>query len=140
MPRIVSRNASVYLEDSAGTCRAFSARTNNITLSMSAEAPEVTAFGEDNRTRLSNGIKDFELSFDGFFDADANQVDAVLFGILGGSTLFKLGPSGSTSTCVMYSSSAVLTSYEVSLALEDAATVSFTCVNRSGSLTRTVWP
>lgn len=139
MARIIARNASFYLEDSSGASRAMTGLTNSITLSQTAEAPEVTAFGEDTRTRLSGGLKDWELSFDAFFSSGANEVDEVLSGILGGSTLFKFGPSGSSSGCIMYTACGVLTEYSMDLGVEDAATVSGTLTARSGSLTRTTW-
>ena len=139
MARIVGRNASLYLEDSAAASRAMSGLLNTISLSRTAEAPDVTGFGDDNRQRLSSGIKDWELSFGAFFSTGANEVDVVLNGILGGSTLFKFGPSGSTSTCVMYTACGVLTEYTADFSVEGAATVSGTIMARSGSLTRTTW-
>jgi len=139
MPRVAARNASLYLEDSAGASRSMSGFLNTIALKRSSEAPDVTGFGDDNRQRLSNGIKDWELSFNAFFSTGANEVDQVLSGILGGSTLFKLGPSGSTSTCIMYSACGVLTDYSCDFSIAGAATVTGTVSARSGSLTRGVW-
>ena len=136
MAKTVARNASFYLWDATSTCRAMGGYMNNITISYTAEAPEVTGFGDDNRTRLPNGLKDYEVTFEAFFSTGANEVDAVMSSILGGSTFFAFGPTGSTSTCVMYSASAVCTNYEMTFGVEDAATVSGTLVNRSGSLTR----
>jgi len=139
MAKTVARNASFYVDDSTGASRAMSGLMNNITISYTAEAPEVTSFGEDNRTRLHNGIKDYEVTFEAFFSTGANEVDAVMSSILGGSTFFKFGPTGSTSTCVLYSASAVCTNYEMTFGVEDAATVSGTLVNRAGSMTRGTW-
>jgi hypothetical protein len=136
---MVARKASLYLWDSTGTCRSMSVLLSNIALNYTAEAPEVTGFGDDNRTRLPDGLKDYELSFDAFFSTGANEVDEVMSGILGGSTFFAFGPSGSTSGSIMYSASAVCTTYEMSFGVEDAAKVSGTLVNRSGSLTRGTW-
>ncbi|KKQ44072.1 MAG: hypothetical protein US62_C0034G0010 [Candidatus Woesebacteria bacterium GW2011_GWA1_37_8] len=53
MAKIVGRNASLYVEDSTGACRSISGDLNQVTLSRSAEAPDVTGFGEDMRQRLS---------------------------------------------------------------------------------------
>lgn len=136
MAKIAARNASFYLEDSTGACQALSARTSSISLSYTAETPEVTGFGDDNRQRLSNGIKDWELTFEGFYDAAAGQVDTVLSSILGGSTMFKMGPAGSATTCLMYSGCGILMDYSIDLGVEDAVTVSCTVAARSGSLTR----
>jgi len=136
MAKIAARNASFYVEDSTGACQSISARTSSISISYTSETPEVTGFGDDNRQRLSNGIKDYEVSFEGYYDAAANQVDSVLSSILGGSTMFKLGPAGSAATCLMYSGCAILNDYSIDLSFEDAVKVSCTLVNRSGSLTR----
>ena len=139
MARITAKNASFYLDDSSATCRAMSGRINSVTLGQSAEAPEVTSFGEGTRTRLNDGLKDYELTFDAFYDEASNQVDAILSGLIGGSTVFQLGPSGSTSTLVKYSGCVVLTDYTINLGVADAATVSMTLAPRTGSLTRTTW-
>lgn len=139
MARIIARNASIYLEDSSSASRAFSGFTNTVSLGQSAEAPEVTSFGEGTRARLSDGLKDWELSFDSFLSTGANEADVVLSGIVAGSTVFKLGPSGSSSGCILYTACGILTSYEMELGVEDAGTVSGTVVARTGSLTRTTW-
>lgn len=139
MGKTVGRNASLYLEDSSSACQSMSGLLNQITLNRSAEAPDVTGFGNDNRERLSNGIKDWELTFAAFFSTGANEVDQVLNGILGGSTLFKFGPTGSSSGCVMYTACGVLSEYSADFNVEGAATVSGTVMARSGSLTRATW-
>lgn len=139
MARIVGRNATLYVEDSTGACRSVSGYLNSISLGRSAEAPDVTGFGDDNRQRLSNGIKDWELSFNAFFSTGANEVDQVFNGILGGSTMMKFGPSGSTSGCILYTACGVVTEYSSDFTVEGAATVTGTIMARSGSLTRTTW-
>lgn len=139
MTRIVARNATLGLDDSSGTCRAMSGFMNTITFSRTAEAPDVTGFGDDNRQRLSNGLKDWELTFSAFFSTGANEIDEVLNGILSGSTRFVFGPSGSTSGCILYSACAVLSEYSSDFSVEGAATVSGTLTARSGSVTRTTW-
>lgn len=139
MSKIVARNASLYLEDSTGASQSMSGLLNTINLSRTAEAPDVTGFGNDNRQRLSNGIKDFQLTFNAFFSSGTNEVDEVLNGILSGSTMFQFGPSGSSSGCILYSGCAVLTEYAMDFSVEGAATVSGTLMARSGSVTRGTW-
>ena len=74
-----------------------------------------------------------------FFSTGANEVDDVLSAILGGSTYVQFGPSGSSSGCILYAASAVLTEYSMDFGVADAATVTYTVVQRSGSMTRTTW-
>ena len=139
MGKTVARNASIYLEDSSGASRSFSGLTNQITFSQTAEAPDVTSFGSDVVERLADGLKDWEMSGGAYFSTGANEVDEIFSSILGEATLVKFGPTGSTSGCVMYAASAVLTEYSMEFNVPDAATVSWTIVHRSGSMTRGTW-
>jgi len=136
MAKIVARNAAFAVDDSAKTLRALSGATNNVTMTYSAEAPEVTSFGDGDRQRLPDGIKDVEFSLDAFYDSAANFVDVVLYGVIGGSTIVTFGPAGSAGGSVKYTTCAICTNYEMTFGVEDSATVSATFVNRSGSLTR----
>lgn len=138
MAKIVARNASLYLYDASGVCRTVSGLTSSITLSLSSEATEVTGFGNSARERVVDGIKDWEMSMDGFYSATACETGCLLNLVFadGGATFFKLGPAGSAAGSPMYSACATLTSYEINEVAEDAAKISFTLVGRSGSLTR----
>src|SRR3990172_2128135 len=136
MPKIAARNASLYLDDANGACQAVSGDLNQITFTRNAEAPDVTSFGNDNRQRLSNGIKEWEISFNAFFNTNASALDEILHNILSGSTLMQFGPSGSSSGCIKYAASGVLTEYNADFTVEGAATVSGTIVARIGSVTR----
>lgn len=139
MAKIVARNASIYLDDETGTNRSFSGLTNSISFTQTSEAPDVTSFGSDVRERLADGLKDWEITGGAFFSTGANEVDDVLSAILGGSTYVQFGPSGSSSGCILYAASAVLTEYSMDFGVADAATVTYTVVQRSGSMTRTTW-
>lgn len=138
MAKIVARNAALYLYDASGVCRSVSGLTSSITLSLSSEATDVTGFGNTTRERVADGIKDYELSMDGFYSATACETGSMLQLIHdnGGATFFKLGPAGSASGSPMYSGCVTLTSYEIMDVAEDAAKISFSMTNRSGSLTR----
>lgn len=140
MARIVARNAAFIVDDNTGACISMSGRANTVALSWSAEAPEVTSFTETTRARVPGGLMDYEVTADLFFDAAVNQVDAVFSGLMGGSgTEFWMGPSGSTSGCVMYSGSVILTRYNMNMTVAGAATVSVTLVPRTGALARGTW-
>jgi len=139
MAKIHARNASLYLEDNTSASQTMSGLMNQITLSYTADAPEVTGFGSDNVERLSNGLKDWELTFSAFYSSAANEVDEVFSGILGGSTVFKLGPAGSSSGSIMYTACGILSEYSMEFSVDGAATVSGTVVARTGSLTRGTW-
>ena len=139
MSKIVARNASLYVDDSSSASQSVSGLLNQISLAYTATAPETTSFGFDNVERLASGIKDWELTFNAFFSSGANEVDEIMSGILGGSTMFQFGPSGSSSGSIMYTACGILTNYSMDFAVADAATVSGTLVARCGSLTRTTW-
>ena len=136
MGKTMARNASIGIDDTTNTCRALSSLFNNCTLNITAETPEATGFGDVNKIRLQDGIKDWDLSVDGFWGSGATETDAILFALLGGSTRMIYGPTGSTSGSVMYSACAILQSYSVKNAVADTAQISLKLVARTGSLTR----
>ena len=136
MAKLIARNASIGVDNSAGACVSMSGLTNNVTLSLTAEAPEVTGFGDTYRQRQQDGLKDGEFSFDAFMATGANETDIVLSGILGASTRWVFGPAGSGTGSTMYAACAILTSYEMTFGLEDAGQCSATFMLRSGSVTR----
>lgn len=136
MAKLVARNASLYVDDSSGACQSISGKTNEITMRYTAEVPETTGFGDTVKQRVADSIKDIELTMSGFLATGANETDIVLYNILGGSSRFQFGPAGSGSGCTMYTACTILSSYEMSFTLTDAAKISMTMVGRSGSLTR----
>lgn len=138
MAKIAARNGSLYLDDASGACQSLTCYVNSITLSFSAESTDLTSFCSDNRERAADGMRDWELSMDGFWASGATETDGLLSAIrtAGGSTIFHFMPSGSTSGSPTYTACGVLTSYECNFTAEDSAQISFTVTARSGSLTR----
>ncbi len=142
MAKIAARKGSLYLDDQTGACTGISALVKSINLKFTAEATDLTGFGNDNRERASDGLKDIELSCDGFYGAGASETNTLLAAIraAGGSTRFRFGPAGSTNGCPSYSACVVLTTYDIKSVSNDSLAISFTLAGRSGSLTRTtVW-
>jgi hypothetical protein len=140
MAKMVARNCSIFLWDNTGACQSISGYSNNAALSYTAEAPEVTSFGDENKTRLSNGLKDYTLDLDVFFDTDASRIDGLFYNMLAGSTMFALGPSGSGASAIKYTACAVCTKFDMKFAVADAATAAISLQNRAGSMTRTTFP
>lgn len=139
MAKITARNVSLGVEDSSGACQSISGKSNTATFTHSAEAPDVSSFGATTRERLPDGLKDWELSVAGFWDGAANELDSILFPIVGASTMISYGPAGSTSGCTLYTACAVMPDYSIEGSVEGAVTFSATFQARTGSLTRTTW-
>ena len=140
MAKVTGRNAFLRIitsacNTSASNYTTLSSDLNSITLTQNEDAPEVTVFGQTNKERLFDGIKDWELGFEGYYQGQANAIDSVLFSLLAGSIMMDFGPTGSTSGSVKYSGCGVLSNYTIGFELEDAITVSGTIVARTGSLT-----
>jgi hypothetical protein len=141
MAKVTGRNAFLRIISSACDYSAsayvnLSGDLNSITLTLNADTPEVTVFGQTNKERLFDGIKDWELGFEGYYQGNGTaSIDETLFNLLAGSCMIDYGPTGSTSGCVKHSGCAVLTNYSVNFELESAITVSGTIVARTGSLT-----
>jgi hypothetical protein len=138
MAKLAARNAWLALEAN-GASTILSPMTSSITLTFTTESTEVTGFGNDNRERVSDGIRDWELTMSGFWGSGASDPGTLLNTIRasGGSTRFKLAPATCIAGCPLYTACGVLSTYEITEAPGDAAAVSFTLVARSGSLTRT---
>ena len=139
MARVVARNVSIGVEDSTGACAVLTTRSNTATMTFTAEAPEVTTYGEVYRTRLPDGLRDWEFSVSGFWDGSANALEAIMYPILGASTQIYYGPGGSTSGCTKYTACAVCTNFSIEGSVGAAVTYSATFSGRSGSMTRATW-
>ncbi len=139
MAKIVARNATLGIYDSVGACVPISNMANNITLDYTAETLDVTGFQSTTKESLISGIKNWELNFDAFYETGAAGVDATLFAVLGGSTGFAFGPTGSVSGSVRYTAQGVLTKYNMKFGVNDSGQVSATMIPYTGSLDRLTW-
>jgi hypothetical protein len=99
-----------------------------VTLDISADEIEVTAFGDSYRKRIG-GLKDASVSFDFHQDFGAGAVDALLFPLMGTTVDVKIAPTSGTVTASNpeYRFSALCTQYQpYSGAIGDLATLSVT--------------
>jgi len=115
----------------------FSSSIAAVTLDISTDEQETTAFGNDYRTRIA-GLKDASITLDFHQDFGAASVDATLFPLLGSAVAFEVKPtSGSvTATNPAYSGTAIVTAYSpFANSVGDLATLSVTWPV-SGAVTR----
>jgi hypothetical protein len=84
-----------------------------VTLDISADEVETTAFGSSYRTRIG-GLKDASVSFDFHQDFGAGAVDALLFPLMGTLVDVKIAPTSGTVTASNpeYRFSALCTQYQ----------------------------
>jgi hypothetical protein len=84
-----------------------------VTLDISADEIEVTAFGDSYRKRIG-GLKDASVSFDFHQDFGAGAVDALLFPLMGTTVDVKIAPTSGTVTATNpeYRFSALCTQYQ----------------------------
>jgi len=139
MTKMVARNASLYIQNSAGASIAISGDLNQVSLVRSVEIPDITPYTDVDRVRLPGGVRDWELTFNGFYNAGAGGIENILWGITGSPTMFKFGPAGSLSGQIMFTACAILSQYAADSTVGGAVTISGTLVARTGSLTRTTW-
>ncbi len=133
MAKIIARNVGVL-----GRARDVSGRSNSAALKITAEAPEVTSFGAVNRERLSGGIKDTELSFKGFYDQSASNVDELYSDLISASTYWGVYPRGCTATYTGYEFNGILTDYSPDSSVDGAVTTSMTVTGCGGVFRTTV--
>ncbi len=121
MAKVIARNAKIITEG-----KDLSGQYNNCTLTLSAETPEVTGFGEVAKQRLAGGVTDSELKIDGFYNDSASNTDAMFAELLAASVNVGFFPSGYTACNTGYGILGVLGTYDVKSVIGDACTVSAT--------------
>ena len=106
----------------------FSASLAAVTLDVSSDEQEITAFGDTFRSRVG-GLKDASVSLDFHQDFGAASVDATLWPLIGGTAQIVVKPtSGSVSaTNPSYTFTALVTQYQPFASnVGDLATLSVT--------------
>jgi hypothetical protein len=73
----------------------LSTSINSVTLDITADEVETTAFGSTYRTRIG-GLKSGTVSLDFMQDFAAGSVDALLFPLMGSTVAVKIAPTSST--------------------------------------------
>ena len=115
----------------------FSSSLAAVTLDISAEEQETTAFGDGYRTRIG-GLKDGSITLDFHQDFGAGSVDATLFPLLGTQATVVIKPTSGTVTATnpSYTALALVTQYQPFASnVGELATLSVTWPT-SGSVTR----
>lgn len=131
--------AKFYAQDykiTVGTAN-LSTSLASVTLDITTDEVETTAFGSTYRTRIG-GLKDASVSLDFHQDFGAGSVDALLFPLLGSTVAIKIAPTSGTVTATnpQYEFDALVTQYQpFAGAVGDLATLSVTWPV-SGSVTR----
>ena len=100
----------------------------SVTLDITTDEVETTAFGSSYRTRIG-GLKDASVSLDFHQDFGAGAVDALLFPLMGETVDVKIAPTSGTVTASNpeYRFSALCTQYQpYSGAVGDLSTLSIT--------------
>jgi hypothetical protein len=113
----------------------------SVTLDITADEVETTAFGSSYRTRIG-GLKDASVSLDFHQDFGAGAIDSLLFPLLGSTVAVKIVPTSGTVTSSNpeYSMSCLVTQYQpFAGAVGDLATLSVTWPV-SGEVTRATAP
>jgi hypothetical protein len=100
----------------------------SVTLDITTDEVETTAFGSSYRTRIG-GLKDASVSLDFHQDFGAGAVDALLFPLMGSTVAVKIAPTSGTVTATNpeYRFTALVTQYQpFAGSVGDLATLSVT--------------
>lgn len=133
MASFVLKNAYVELYGSTMT-----SYVRSITINYEADTPEDTAMGDDSRSYIGGGLKNWSADIEFNQDFAASGVDATLFSSVGttGAFLARSTTSAIGSTNPEFSGTCILNSYPpIGGAVGDEATVSAT-FQGSGDLSR----
>ena len=107
--------AKFYAQDykvTIGTA-VLSSSIASVTLDITTDEVETTAFGSSYRTRIG-GLKDASVSLDFHQDFGAGAVDALLFPLMGETVAIKIAPTSGTVTATNpeYRFNALVTQYQ----------------------------
>jgi hypothetical protein len=100
----------------------------SVTLDITTDEIETTAFGQTYRTRIG-GLRDASVSLDFHQDFGAGAVDALLFPLMGSTVAVAIAPTSGTVTATNpeYRFTALVTQYQpFAGAVGDLATLSIT--------------
>ena len=100
----------------------------SVTLDITTDEVETTAFGSSYRTRIG-GLKDASVSLDFHQDFGAGAVDALLFPLMGSTVAVKIAPTSGTVTATNpeYRFDALVTQYQpFANSIGDLASLSIT--------------
>ena len=100
----------------------------SVTLDITTDEVETTAFGSTYRTRIG-GLKDASVSLDFHQDFGAGAIDAILFPLMGSTVAVAIAPTSGTVTATNpeYRFTALVTQYQpFAGAVGDLATLSIT--------------
>ena len=133
MAKFVAKDYNIEINGSD-----FSSSLAAVTLSLTAEEQETTAFGNDYRSRIS-GLKDASISLEFHQDFGASAVDATLYPLLGSEATVVVRPTSDAVGTVNPGFSAVYLVTEYSpfdSSVGDLATLSVEWPIASGTVTR----
>ncbi len=108
MSKFITNDYSITIDSTD-----FSTSLNSVTLDVTVDEQETTAFGNTSRTRIG-GLKDGSVSLDFHQDFGADSVDATLWPLLGDTVSITITPtSGAESaTNPSYTFDALVTQYQ----------------------------
>jgi len=128
--QIVAKDAFVTINGSN-----MGGDTNTSTLSRTVETPDVTAYGDTNRQRITGGLRDWSFTSSVFFNDDTGGIETAMDNNLGATVVLIFGPGGSQSGYQSYSGCGIVSEYSVESPVDGVTSMSYTVVASSGSLT-----
>jgi len=133
LSKFVAKDYSIEINGSD-----FSSSLAAVTLNLTSEEQETTAFGNDFRSRIG-GLKDASISLDFHQDFGAASVDATLYPLLGSNATVVVKPTSDAigSTNPGFSAVYLCTEYSpFDSSVGDLATLSVEWPIASGTVTR----
>ena len=130
MAHRLGNKAKVYLHD-----HDLTGDSNGITLNVSAEAPDDTAFGDAARARVVGGLRDWSVDHSGFWGDTSiagSDLDKVLYDHLAGSALLGVYPYTTASGRIGYEGFTLETTYSLGNPMDGVVTLSATHTGGSG--------
>jgi len=133
--QVIGKNAVLALDNGAGASQLVSGDISDSTISLGADTPENTAYGDAAHSFQTGGLLTEGLSLNGWFnDTATTGLETILTGIgAGGSTRYIVHPAGTTAGYRKWTACAVLQNFDVGVPVADMVNITATFVIRAGS-------
>jgi hypothetical protein len=136
MGRRHARDARIWFDDQAGTCRELTSDFTTITMNRSQANPEVTTFGQGMIQRW-DGMHDASIDLTAVWNSGSiDSVVGLLEQAYGGSLTTRViyAPAGSTTGCPVYTASMRISTFNVTAPVDNMLTLTSTFQNATASM------
>lgn len=140
MAHVHGKNCYFTIEDGNAASQSMGGDGTDIDLTFTSEHPDESGFGDIGEQLSASATETWKLTLTYLYNNSASANADVLEGLRQKSTVFVLGPNGSTASLIKYTACGVVLDNNITFAKAGLVGGKATFGPNSGSLTKTVFP